>query len=217
MSSHVPGWARLAAVPFVAALVLAGMWVAGGLVTNDFRVAMLLTVLWLGFAGLAALLVALRWRPLALPVLGTVVLTAVGAGGYLLYASSVDKVVDEQVAVAGTAGSASSTASNVALARGAFASGEHETRGKAALIRLADGGTVVTLTEFRTSPGPDLRVYLVSGSADDLGEVVDLGALRGNEGNQQYDLPANVDTMRHRTVVIWCRAFSVAFGSARLA
>jgi hypothetical protein len=36
-------------------------------------------------------------------------------------------------------------------------------------------------------------------------------------GDQQYDVPPAVDTERHRTVVIWCRAFSVAFGSARLA
>lgn len=202
-------WARLALVPFVAAIVLLGIWVTGGLLTNDFRLSMLFTALWLGAAGLGALLVARRRRPLALPVLGTYVVTAVAVGGFLLYASSVDKVVREQVAVEGRAG-------NVALAAGAFVSGDHETSGRAALVRTGGGTTVLTLTGLETSPGPDLRVYLVTGSAESLGDVVDLGALRGNRGDQQYDVPGTVSA-EHRTVVIWCRAFSVAFGSAELA
>ena len=203
-------WLRLALVPLVAALVLAGIWVAGGVLTDDFRLAMLLTALWLGVAAATALGIAWRWRALALPVLGTALATAAVAGGYLLYTSSVDQVVREQVAVAASPG-------NVAVARGAFASAGHETTGTATLLRLAEGGTVLTLTELETDPGPDLRVYLVTGGPDELGEVVDLGALKGNRGDQQYDVPATVDTERHRTVVIWCRAFSVAFGSARLA
>jgi hypothetical protein len=203
-------WLRLALVPLVTAVVLAGIWAAGGLLTDDFRLAMLLTALWLGTAGAAALGIAWRWRALALPVLGTALVTAAVAGGYLLYASSVDRVVREQLAVAAPDG-------NVALGRGTFASAGHESTGTATLLRLAKGGTVLTLTELETDPGPDLRVYLVTGGPDELGEVVDLGALKGNRGDQQYDVPATVDTERHRTVVIWCRVFSVAFGSARLA
>jgi Electron transfer DM13 len=215
-------WLRLALVPLVAAIVLVGIWVAGGVLTNDFRLSMLLTVVWLGMAGLVALAVALRWRPLALPVLGAVVVTAGSALGYLFYASSVDKVVDEQVAVAAGAPAApgpeqAEAPRNVALGRGGFESAAHETRGRATLIRLAEGGRVLTLTDFETDPGPDLRVYLVTGDADDLGDVVDLGALKGNRGDQQYEVKRSVDAERYRTVVIWCRAFSVAFGSARLA
>jgi len=226
-SPRIALWLRLALVPLVAGIVLAGIWVAGGELTNDFRLSMLLTGLWLGMAGLAALAVAVRWRPLALPVLGTTVVTAASVMGYLLYASSVDRVVDEQVAVAAPEPAAPGPAApgpapaeapkNVALGRGSFESAAHETTGKATLIELAEGGTVLTLTRFETDPGPDLRVYLVTGGADDLGDVVDLGALKGNRGDQQYDVSRSVDTKRYRTVVIWCRAFSVAFGSARLA
>jgi hypothetical protein len=215
---------RLALVPFVAALVLAGIWVTGGVITDNFRVAMLLTGLWFGAAGLAALAIGWRWRRLALPVLGTYLVTAAAAGGYLAYASMVDKVVNETVAVANVNASPTETGAepdvrpqNLALARGMFSSGEHETSGKATVIRLAKGGTVLTLTGFETSPGPDLRVYLVTGGPDDLGDIVDLGGLKGNKGDQEYDLPPSVDLKRHRTVVVWCRAFSVAFGSAHLA
>jgi hypothetical protein len=224
-----PLWRRLGLVPLVAAIVLVGIWVSGGLLTNNFRLSMLFTTLWLALVGVMALAVSWRWRPLALPVLGTAFVTAAAAGGFLLYASSVDKVVNEQVAVAGSPPGApaetkagesrepAAPAGNVALARGSFTSGEHETSGKATLIRLAKGRTVLTLTGFETSPGPDLRVYLVTGGPDDLGQVVDLGGLKGNKGNQQYDVSRSFDRKRHRTVVIWCRAFSVAFGSARLA
>jgi hypothetical protein len=223
-----PSWLRLGLVPPVAAIVLAGIWVTGGLLTNNFRLSMLFTTLWLGLVGLSSLVVAWRWRPLALPVLGTAFVTATAAGGYLLYTSSVDKVINEQVAVAESPPSSAPTTgdepgepvaptANVALARAAFTSGEHATSGTATVIRLANGRSVLTLTAFETSPGPDLRVYLVTGGPDDLGGVVDLGGLKGNKGSQQYDVPASVNPKRHRTVVIWCRAFSVAFGSARLA
>jgi Electron transfer DM13 len=225
-SRRIPLWLRLALVPLVAVIVIAGIWVSGGVLTNDFRLSMLLTALWVGVAGLAAVVVALRWRPLALPVLGTVVVTAGSVMGYLLYASSVDKVVDEQVAMAAPEPSPSETRKqggsarperNVALGAGAFQSAAHATTGTATLIALAEGGRVLTLTGFETDPGPDLRVYLVAGNADELGDIVDLGGLKGNRGDQQYEVPASVDTDRYRTVVIWCRAFSVAFGSAGLA
>jgi Electron transfer DM13 len=225
-SPRIPLWLRLALVPLVAAIVIAGIWVSGGVLTNDFRLSMLLTGVWVGAAGLAAVVVALRWRPLALPVLGTVVVTAGSVMGYLLYASSVDKVVDEQVAMAAPEPSPSETRRegasarperNVALGGGVFESAAHETIGTATLIRLAEGGRVLTLTSFETDPGPDLRVYLVTGGPDDLGDVVDLGGLKGNRGDQQYEVPGSVDADRFRTVVIWCRAFSVAFGSAGLA
>jgi len=218
-----PLWLRLALAPTVAGLVLVGIWVAGGRITDNFRVAMLLTGLWFAGAGLVTLGIGWRWRQLALPVLGAYVVTAIAAGAFLAYASMVDRVVNETVAVASSGpppdqtGTEPNPASqNVALARGTFTREEHATSGKATVIRLAEGGRVLTLTEFATSPGPDLRVYLVTGGPDDLGDVVDLGRLKGNEGNQQYALPASLDVERHRTVVVWCRAFSVAFGSARL-
>jgi len=82
------------------------------------------------------------------------------------------------------------------------------------VVRTAEGGQVLTLTRFETDPGPDLRVYLATDSS--ATDSVDLGALRGNVGDQQYEIPDDVDLRRYSTAVIWCRAFSVEFGSARL-
>ncbi len=82
----------------------------------------------------------------------------------------------------------------------------------------SSGRVKLQLVDLDTDAGPDLRVYLVSGGYDggDVEEHVDVGQLKGNQGTQQYEVPAGVDTSRYSTVLIWCRAFSVAFGAADL-
>jgi hypothetical protein len=108
------------------------------------------------------------------------------------------------------------------LASGRFHSNAHTTSGVATIYRLPDGGRVLRLTQFATSNGPDVRVYLVA-AGDVQGEAaakqagfVDLGALKGNIGDQNYDLPADLDLTKYRAVSIWCRRFSANFGAAPL-
>jgi hypothetical protein len=226
----IPGWTRLAAVPVVVAVVVAGVWITGGLLTDDSTLAMALTALWFAGAGAAAVFVGLRWRPLALPVLVTYALTAAVVGGGLLYASTRDVVVDEQVvavpstapdptpaATGSPAGEPAAPAQPRALARGDFVSAAHSTRGTATLVEAPDGRRLLTLTGFATDPGPDLRVYLVRGDGTSVRGFRDLGRLKGNKGDQQYRLPADVAPDQAGAVVVWCRAFSVAFGRAPLA
>jgi hypothetical protein len=43
-----------------------------------------------------------------------------------------------------------------------------------------------------------------------------MGRLKANIGNQNYPIPAGTDMTKYDTVLIWCRAFSVLFGSADL-
>ena len=214
---------RLLAIPATAALVLAGLWVTGALITNDFMVAMWLTIAWMGVAGAAALAVAARSRGLRWPVLGAYLVTAAVAGAFLGSSVVFDDVVDEQVATAlepaePVAGEAPPPG-NTRLRRGRFESVRHPATGVATAIRLARGGRVLTLTGFEVDNGPDLRLYLAAGPArgeDEVQDFVDLGALKGNRGDQQYRLPAGLDLRRHSTVVVWCRAFSVLFARAPL-
>lgn len=65
---------------------------------------------------------------------------------------------------------------------------------------------------FESSNGPDLKVYLRAAS----GEFVSLGDLKGNIGDQNYEIPADVDLTVFRTVEIWCERFGVGFGGAEL-
>jgi hypothetical protein len=211
---------KVLTVPATAAIVLAGLWVTGGLITNDFGVAMWLTIAWMGSAGVVALAVAARSRALRWPVLGGYAVTAAVAGAFLGSSVVFDDVVDETVAMApALASTDDAKPRNVRLRRGRFESVRHPAKGDATAIRLARGGRVLTLTGFEVDNGPDLRLYLVSGRARDEGEVrdyVDLGALKGNRGDQQYRLPRGLDLDRHSTVVVWCRAFSVLFARAPL-
>jgi hypothetical protein len=215
--------ARLAAAAAVVVVVLAGIWVSGGLITNDFALAMALTAVWMGIAAVGCLLVAWRRPHLRVPVLGAYLLTALVVGVYLGRSTLLDDEVNERVVrvsppvVGGDA--AGERPRNVLLARGAFESVAHSATGTATAIRRASGGNVLTLTGFEVDNGPDLRVYLVAGPARDESEVEDfedLGALKGNKGDQQYDIPRGVDLGRYSTVVIWCRAFSVNFARAAL-
>jgi hypothetical protein len=108
------------------------------------------------------------------------------------------------------------------LVTGRFKSVAHETRGSATVYRLADGSRVLRLTEFTTSNGPDVRVYLVAaGDAADDATVkkagfVEVGKLKGTDGDQNYDVPADLDLQKYRAVTIWCRRFGVNFGTAPL-
>lgn len=222
--------ARWWALPAAAAIVAIGVWVTGGVLTNDETVAMGLTGLWLLLAGGIAMFVAWRRRALAAPVLIGYAVAAVGIGGFLAYTSTVDQVVDEDVVVAASESTepeggdgatespdgTSGAAANQLLAKGAFVADSHPTEGTASVIETADG-VVVTLTDFVTDPGPDLKVYLVP-KAVDVEDGVNLGSLKGNKGDQQYDVPESFDTkgLAGGSVVIWCRAFTVAFGTSVL-
>ena len=211
---------RLLAIPVVVVIVLAGVWVAGGVISDDFPTSMALTAVWFAFSGVACLLIARRWRALRIPVVVAFVVTASATGAYLGFTTLRDHVVHEQVITAAAAPRADhglTTRGRVELAQGGFRSHEHQTAGTARVIRDGDGRRFLTLTSFSTSPGPDLRVRLVPGTSFDGGAdgAIDLGGLKGNRGDQQYEIPAAA-TVTGRTVVIWCRAFSAPFGSAVL-
>lgn len=113
----------------------------------------------------------------------------------------------------------------VVLTTGAFVSHEHGTTGTALVVRKANGERVLRLEDLDTSNGPDLHVWLtdapvIEGAEGwfvfDDGEYVDLGALKGNKGNQNYPIPASVDLSDLSSVSIWCERFSVSFGAAAL-
>ena len=98
----------------------------------------------------------------------------------------------------------------------------HKGSGMATLYALPDGRNVVRFEDFRTTNGPALVVYLTkhpdpktAGDVLDAG-YVDLGDLKGNVGNQNYEIPADVDVAEYGSVVIWCKLFDVLFSPASL-
>jgi hypothetical protein len=109
----------------------------------------------------------------------------------------------------------------VVLSSGAFHGVAHEGKGMATIYET-NGSRVLRLTDFMTSNGPDVQVYLVAANdATDNDTVtksgfVHLGALKGNLGDQNYDVPADLDLDKYRAVTIWCRRFGVNFATAPL-
>jgi hypothetical protein len=92
--------------------------------------------------------------------------------------------------------------------------GFHNAEGVAKIIQLADGTDILRLENFKATNGPDLYVYLSTDKTN--ADIVNLGRLKGNIGNQNYLIPAGTDITKYNTALIWCRAFSVIFGSAQL-
>jgi hypothetical protein len=93
--------------------------------------------------------------------------------------------------------------------------GIHDAQGNVLVIPLENGQKVLRLEDFRSTNGPDLYVYLATDSG--ASDYVSLGRLKANIGNQNYDIPAGTDLSKYDNVLIWCKQFSVLFGSAELA
>jgi hypothetical protein len=92
--------------------------------------------------------------------------------------------------------------------------GFHTAEGNVKVVSLTDGSKILRLENFKSTNGPNVHVYL---STDKHAtDYVDLGKLKANNGNQNYNIPAGTDIRKHNIVLIWCKDFSVLFGSAPL-
>jgi hypothetical protein len=206
-------------------------FVAAGRFIDDFGLSLAAQGAWFCVVAGAGLLAVRRDPALRIPVVGTLASCA-AVGAFAFYWTTIrDDTVSESVATgvkasavrkattSGTPTAGPEPKVNVERASGPFRSLAHETTGAAAIVDLAEGGRRLTLTDLQTDNGPDLFVYLVPGPSNADGSVdggVSLGRLKGNIGTQQYDVPADADIAGGASVVIWCRAFTVAFGAAQL-
>jgi pentapeptide MXKDX repeat protein len=110
------------------------------------------------------------------------------------------------------------------LSTGTFHGKVHSTSGRATVYQQAGGKLVLRLSNFKTSNGPDVHVILVAvkdagDDADFLGnktEKIELGKLKGNEGDQNYEIPAGTDLNKFQAVSIYCERFNANFGAAPL-
>ena len=155
----------------------------------------------------------------------TIVITALLAGviGFLVgnafwYLASplwIDNIVQEEAPDANSA----------TLIRAGFfkdADSAHRGSGKAEVLKTAGGSHILRFTSFKSTNGPDLKVYLVKApnikTASDVtsSEWVSLGPLKGNIGDQNYIVPGEIKQSAYKTVVIWCEQFGVLFSTAEL-
>ena len=108
------------------------------------------------------------------------------------------------------------------LASGEFRDADrfHKGSGTAKLYRIPELGHLLRFEEFQATNGPALHVLLATAARptnrNDLGEYLDLGPLKGNVGDQNYQIPADTDLASYGSVVIYCRPFHVVFATATL-
>ena len=110
------------------------------------------------------------------------------------------------------------------LETGTFHGKVHNTSGRVTIYQEQNGELVLRLTNFKTSNGPDVHVILIAAKdADDDAnflksntERVELGSLKGNEGDQNYEIPKGTDLSKFQTVSIYCQRFNANFGAAPL-
>ena len=120
--------------------------------------------------------------------------------------------------------SAPTTQASAPLRAGTFrdADSVHRGKGTATILEVGDGRRIARLTNFQVTNGPDLEVWLVAkrdirSSSDVKGSrYISLGQLKGNIGDQNYDIPANVNIDDYESIVIWCEQFGVLFSAADL-
>lgn len=177
-------------------------------------------------------------RMAALGTYGVVLLVTVAVGYWTGFR---DDEVDEDVVIAeteaegaereaalagskGEAGDEGATASEpepepagpVSLAKGSFTGEDgHAGEGTAEVVEEPNGDRALTFTDFDVDPGVMVEVYL-SPSTGDVSDVVDLGSLKGNVGDQQYEIPADADLGKYSNVVLYCTPFSVRIAVAEL-
>ncbi len=200
-------------------LIASTILLVGQVLPGSERVKIALAFVWLGGIGLLVGK-AVKERPgLRLVTRTAVLVAAVGIGGWYLLSLRGNDVQEELVSVSaasspGQNGAEAATPGSPALvSSGSFEALDHPGEGTAEVISQDDRLTL-QLRDFETDAGPDLKVYLATGT--DGSDFVDLGGLKGNSGNQTYEIPAGTDTEKYDTALIWCRAFSVGFTAAPL-
>ena len=75
------------------------------------------------------------------------------------------------------------------------------------------GQTILRLENFKSTNGPNVHLYLATDKA--ASNFIDLEG-KANNGNQNYNIPVGTDLAKYNVALIWCKDFSVLFGSAQL-
>lgn len=122
---------------------------------------------------------------------------------YLVSPLFLNKVVDEKA----------SAGEVLYLSSFVDADAVHKVSGLAKIVSVGNSKEL-QFENFQATNGPDLKVYL----SKDLNaeKYYSLGDLKGNIGNQNYDIPNEVNIKDYDYILIWCERFSVLFGSARI-
>jgi hypothetical protein len=143
----------------------------------------------------------------------------------MIGAAQINNTINENISTAGKSNNQHTTTNNNnntvsstnKILTGSFVGagdGFHNAKGIVKIIPLEYGSNVLRLENFKSTNGPNVHVYLSTDKS--ASDFVDLRRLKANNGNQNYDIPNRTNLSKYKTVLIWCKDFSVLFGSAEL-
>lgn len=98
------------------------------------------------------------------------------------------------------------------LVKGNFTGAAHPTSGEV-FVYEENGELKLGFSNFKTDNGPDLRIYLAEDTK--AKNYTELTSTVKN-GTYSIGIPSGVDYTQKKYVLIWCKAFTVLFGSAEL-
>jgi len=152
-------------------------------------------------------------RKKILIILVIVAAIAISVGIYTISPLFISSTVNEPSPVVTTTTATTTTIPREQAFSGIFrgvGDGFHNAEGNVSVVSLTDGSKILRLENFKSTNGPNVHVYL---STDKHAtDFVDLGKLKANNGNQNYNIPVGTDITKHNIVLIWCKDFSVLFG-----
>ncbi len=151
-------------------------------------------------------------------IIGAILVFLIPAVFYAVSPLFFNMTIDEEIPMAKTDKETQNAepVQPIALALGSFVGtgdGIHNAEGTAKILSL-DNAQFLRLEDFKATNGPDLHVYLATD--EKATDYVDLGLLKANIGNQNYQIPEGTNLSKYDTALVWCKQFSVLFGHANL-
>ena len=99
------------------------------------------------------------------------------------------------------------------ISQGSFQAAAHATSGTVKLAQDSQGKKYLIFENFKTDSGPDVRIWLATDkTAQDYTEL----SKTVPSGSFKIDVPSSTPTNKQGYVLIWCKQFTVLFGSAQL-
>ena len=102
-----------------------------------------------------------------------------------------------------------------AEATGMFSNGAHAVSGTVKVVVDKTDATkkYLSFENFKTDAGPDLYIYL----AEDKNATGSIIVMKLDKtGTFTLDIPSTANLTKQKYVLIWCKQFTVLFGSAKL-
>ena len=218
---------RLIAAAVTAAVLGVGLIVLQRWIAATFAAALILSAIWFAAVAIAGTLIAGRGTRIA--VLVTLAVLGIGSVAVGYVTSFRKDRVDEDVVAAGTRAPTDVRVASlrsepakpdrtgpVELSSGTVSGADgHAGEGEARIVRTEEGDRVLTLTDFDVDAGPDVNVYLSESTAG-IDGAIDLGNLKGEIGDQQYEIPDSADLTRYDDLVLFCIPFTTRIATAEL-